>query len=282
VAAGPSVGPGRRLGIFDELVTRAGSRFRRAEPRRRARALAQRQDTGTAGRIENAQVAVYLGYSAPAGHTLIDRELYLPKSRAGDPERCAAAGIPENTAFATKPQLARRMIERAAAADVAFGWVAGDEVYGDNGPLRAWLEERDIAHVLAVACHHRVPEGAGPALRADELAARLPKRAWQQLPAGEGAKGRRYYDWAWIMISDSTLAAPPPAPRPDLPLPAASSPGTGNITIYGWSTSRGRRRRAQARRARSAGSGWRRTVAACSSARPAAGQGRSGTGPRRG
>ena len=163
----------------------------------------QGQYTGTAGRIENAQVAVYLGYSAPAGHALIDRELYLPKSWTGDPERCAAAGIPENTAFATKPQLARRMIERAAAAGVAFGWVAGDEVYGDNGPLRGWLEEQDIAHVLAVACRHRVAAGAGPALRADELAARLPKRAWQQLPAGEGAKGKRYYDWAWIMISDS-------------------------------------------------------------------------------
>src|SRR5215469_7150220 len=94
------------------------------------------------------------------------------------------------------------MIERAAAAGVAFGWVAGDEVYGDNGPLRGWLEEQDIAHVLAVACRHRVPAGAGLALRADELAARLPKRAWQQLPAGEGAKGKRYYDWAWIMISD--------------------------------------------------------------------------------
>jgi SRSO17 transposase len=93
-----------------------------------------------------------------------------------------------------KVQLARRMIERAVAAGVAFGWVAGDEVYGDNGPLRAWLEERDIAHVLAVACRHRLPAGAGPALRADELAARLPKRAWQQLPAGEGAKGKRYYD----------------------------------------------------------------------------------------
>ena len=168
-----------------------------------ATAGVQRQYTGTAGRIENAQVAVYLGYSAPAGHALIDRELYLPKSWTCDPERCAAAGIPENTAFATKPQLARRMIERAVAAGVAFGWVAGDEVYGDNGPLRGWLEERDIAHVLAVACHHRVPAGAGPALRADELAARLPKRAWQQLPAGEGAKGKRYYDWAWIMISDS-------------------------------------------------------------------------------
>jgi SRSO17 transposase len=88
------------------------------------------------------------------------------------------------------------MIERAAAAGVAFGWVAGDEVYGDNGPLRGWLEEQDIAHVLAVACRHRVPAGAGLALRADELGARLPKRAWQQLPAGEGAKGKRYYDWA--------------------------------------------------------------------------------------
>lgn len=195
-------------------MTRVGSRFGRMEPRRRARAFAlgllaelprvncwtvaehagdlkkgtaaaavQRQYTGTAGRIENAQVAVYLGYSAPAGHALIDRELYLPKSWTGDPERCAAAGIPENTAFATKPRLARRMVERAVAAGVAFGWVAG-EVYGDNRPLRAWLEERDIAHVLAVACHHRVPAGAGPALWADELAARLPKRAWQQLPAG--------------------------------------------------------------------------------------------------
>src|SRR5215470_5075322 len=116
-----------------------------------ATAGVQRQYTGTAGRTENAQVAVYLGYSAPAGHALIDRELYLPRSWTGDPERCAAAGIPENTAFATKPQLARRMIERAAAAGVAFGWVAGDEVYGDNGPLRGWLEEQDIAHVLAVA-----------------------------------------------------------------------------------------------------------------------------------
>jgi SRSO17 transposase len=95
------------------------------------------------------------------------------------------------------------MIERAAAAGVAFGQVAGDEACGDNGPLRGWLEEQDIAHVLAAACRHRVAAGAGPALRAGELGARLPKRAWQQLPAGEGAKGKRYYDWAWIMIVDS-------------------------------------------------------------------------------
>jgi SRSO17 transposase len=162
----------------------------------------QRQYTGTAGRIENAQVAVYLGYAAPGGHALIDRELYLPKSWTGDEGRCAAAGIPATVTFATKPQLARRMIERAVAAAVPFAWVAGDEVYGANGPLRAWLEAQRIAYVLAVACDHRVPAGGGRTIRADHLAARLPRRAWQQLSAGDGAKGHRWYDWAWMTISD--------------------------------------------------------------------------------
>jgi SRSO17 transposase len=168
-----------------------------------ATAGVQRQYTGTAGRIENAQVAVYLGYAAPGGHALIDRELYLPRSWTGDQARCQAAGIPEDTGFATKPQLARRMIERAIAAGVPFGWFAADEAYGDNGKLRAWLEERQVRYVLAVSRDHRVPAGAGRTLRADALAARLPKRAWQRLSAGPGAKGQRYYHWAWITISDS-------------------------------------------------------------------------------
>jgi SRSO17 transposase len=116
-----------------------------------ATAGVQRQYTGTAGRIENAQVAVYLGYAAPRGHALIDRELYLPKSWTDDRDRCAAAGIPATVTFATKPQLAERMIERAAGAAVPFAWVAGDEVYGDNGPLRTWLDTRHLAYVLAVA-----------------------------------------------------------------------------------------------------------------------------------
>jgi SRSO17 transposase len=163
----------------------------------------QRQYTGTAGRIENAQVAVYLGYAAPRGHTLIDRELYLPKSWTADENRCAAAGIPATASFATKPQLARRMIERAVVATVPFAWVAGDEVYGGNGKLRAWLEDQRIAYVLAVACDHRVPASAGRTVRADQLAARMPRRAWQRLSAGDGAKGHRWYDWAWIAISDA-------------------------------------------------------------------------------
>lgn len=163
----------------------------------------QRQYTGTAGRIENSQVAVYLSYAAPGGHALVDRELYLPRCWVDDKQRCRAAGIPGDVAFATKPQLARRMIERTATAGVPFGWVAGDEVYGDNGPLRTWLEDQAIRHVMAVSCHHRLPAGAGHTIRADELAARLPKQAWQPISAGPGAKGHRYYDWAWATITTS-------------------------------------------------------------------------------
>ena len=95
------------------------------------------------------------------------------------------------------------MVERAIAAGVPFGWFAADEAYGDNGKLRSWLEEAQVRYVLAVSRDHRVPAGAGRALRADALAARLPKRAWQRLPAGPGAKGHRYYHWAWVTIRDN-------------------------------------------------------------------------------
>ena len=94
------------------------------------------------------------------------------------------------------------MIERAVSARVPFAWVAADEAYGDNGPLRTWLEQQHIAYVLAVARDHRVPAGVGRTVRADELAARLPRRAWQRLSAGDGAKGHRWYDWAWVTISN--------------------------------------------------------------------------------
>jgi SRSO17 transposase len=160
----------------------------------------QRQYSGTAGRIENCQVAVYLTYAAPRGHALIDRELYLPASWAADPQRCQAAGIPEGTAFATKPALARRMITRALDAGAPAAWVAGDEVYGTDPGLRADLENRAMGYVLAVARSHRVRTGAGQR-RADQLAAVLPRAAWQRCSAGPGAHGHRYYDWAWITIT---------------------------------------------------------------------------------
>jgi SRSO17 transposase len=159
----------------------------------------QRQYTGTAGRIENSQVAVYLTYSAKGGHALIDRELYLPKSWTDDPARCAAAGVPAELGFATKPALATAMLTRAVDAGMPARWVAGDEVYGADPDLRAQLEARGVGYVLAIAGNRRLPTAAGP-IRADVLAAALPRRAWQRLSAGAGAKGQRYYDWAWLEL----------------------------------------------------------------------------------
>ncbi len=162
----------------------------------------QRQYTGTAGRVENAQVAVYLVYASPAGHAGIDRELYVPRSWMADPDRCRAAGIPDHVRFATKPALAAAMLARALDAGVPAAWVTGDEVYGANPRLRAELETRGVGYVLAVACDHRVPTGAG-SQRADTLVRRLPARAWQRVSAGPGAKGHRWYDWAFIQLDPS-------------------------------------------------------------------------------
>ncbi len=157
-----------------------------------------RMYTGTAGRVENCQVGVFLAYVTPGGsRALIDRELYLPEKWAGDRERCRAAGIGDEVAFATKPELARQMIERAVQAEVPFAWVAGDEVYGGNPKLREWLEKEKIGYVLAVACSEMIATPAG-SKRADELAALVPAAGWQRLSCADGSKGPRLYDWALI------------------------------------------------------------------------------------
>jgi SRSO17 transposase len=168
----------------------------------------QRQYTGTAGRIENAQVAVYLTYAGASGHAMIDRELYLPRSWTEDPERLAEAGVPADIEFLTKPALATGMLTRALDVGVSARWVAGDEVYGADPILRAELEARRVGYVLAIGCDRRIPTAAG-LLRADKIAAGLPRRAWQRLSAGPGAKGQRYYDWALISHPDSTGPADP-------------------------------------------------------------------------
>ena len=160
----------------------------------------QRQYTGTAGRVENAQVAVYLTYAARAGHALIDRELYLPRSWTGDKERCAAAGVPGGTRFATKPALAARMIGRALEAGAPAAWVTGDEVYGSDGKFRQALERRRQAYVLAVRSDQCVCIRFEQ-LRAKALVASAPAQAWQRLSAGDGAKGPRGYDWACVRIN---------------------------------------------------------------------------------
>nr|WP_225319684.1 IS701 family transposase [Micromonospora aurantiaca] len=162
----------------------------------------QRQYTGTAGRIENAQVAVYLAYATTAGSTLIDREVYLPKAWTDDRARCAAAGVPDDVRFATKITLGRRMLTRALDAGVSAAWCTADEFYGGDHHLRRDLQARGVGYVLAVAKSHRVIARTvdGP-VRADRLAATLPDRAWNQISAGRGSKGERDYDWAWMTIN---------------------------------------------------------------------------------
>jgi SRSO17 transposase len=159
----------------------------------------QRQYTGTAGRVENAQVAVYLLYATDAGHAMIDRELYVPRGWIKDPARLQAAGVPDQVGFATKPALAKAMLGRALDAGVPAAWVTGDEVYGADPGLRAELERRGVGYVLAVACDHRVL-AAGDTYRADALLRRVPARAWQCVSAGRGAKGHRLYDWAFVRL----------------------------------------------------------------------------------
>jgi SRSO17 transposase len=157
-----------------------------------------RMYTGTAGRVENCQVGVFLAYAAPDGsRALIDRELYLPDKWAADRPRCRQAGIGDDVPFATKPKLAQDMLGRAVAAGVPFAWVAADEVYGQNPGLREWLEDHEIGYVMAVPCSEMMI-AAGRKRRADELAALVPADAWQPLSCADGAKGPRLYDWALI------------------------------------------------------------------------------------
>jgi len=153
----------------------------------------QRQYSGTAGRIENCQIGVFLGYAGRHGHSLIDRALYLPEVWANDPARRSAAGVPADTIFATKPQLGRQMLISAFAADVPCRWVTGDSVYGADYALRRTIEKSGRGYVLAVTSRQRL----GFKTVADWLE-EVPRNGWQRLSAGEGAKGPRLYDWAWL------------------------------------------------------------------------------------
>jgi SRSO17 transposase len=163
----------------------------------------QRQYTGTAGRIENAQVAVYLAYASRGGHALVDRELYLPRSWADDPDRRTEAGVPEEVEFATKPALAMAMIARAIEASLPAGWVTADEVYGIDPDLRAQLETLGLGYVLGIGCNRRVTiHGAqgGVRMRVDQIATGLAEHCWTRYSAGAGAKGPRFYEWAFVAL----------------------------------------------------------------------------------
>lgn len=159
----------------------------------------KRQYCGTAGRVENCQVGVFVGYASPQGHTLLDAALYLPEEWANDPQRRKQAKVPDHVEFATKPQLAKQMLLAALEAGVLAAFVTGDSVYGNDAPLRASLQNRRQAYVLAIKSDLRVCFEGG-FIRAQTLAKRLSACAWQTLSAGEGAKGERLFDWAYLPL----------------------------------------------------------------------------------
>jgi SRSO17 transposase len=158
-----------------------------------------KQYCGTAGKVETCQIGVFLAYASPRGRTFLDRELYLPREWTSDTERRQEAGVPEDVALTTKPQLAKRMLERALDAGVPAAWVTGDTVYGGDRRLRMWLEGRNQPFVLAVKSNEPLwSDGAGGVRQrpAAKIAASIRDEDWQRLSAGDGSKGPRLYDWA--------------------------------------------------------------------------------------
>ena len=164
----------------------------------------QRQDSATAGRIENCQIGVFLAYATARGHAFVDRELYLPESWLADRPRCREAGIPETVAFRTKPQLAQAMLARTLSGGLTPAWVVGDEVYGNDRPLRRRLGTKRQAFVLAIRPIEHLwvwRQGRPRQLRATTVADTLPDAAWVPRSAGAGGKGPRVYDWAVVPLA---------------------------------------------------------------------------------
>jgi SRSO17 transposase len=154
-----------------------------------------RQYSGTAGRIENCQIGVFLAYAAPRGRAFLDRALYLPKAWAADHGRRQAVGVPPAVSFATKPALAQTMLARAFAAEVPAAWVTVDSVYGSDSKLRRWLEAEHRPYVLAVTGAHHIWD-RGIQRRVDAVVAACSEDVWQRLTVGAGSKGPRVFDWA--------------------------------------------------------------------------------------
>lgn len=163
----------------------------------------KRQYLGCAGRVANGINVVYASYAAPSGHTVISARLYVPKDWAGDRGRRAAAGIPKDLRFTTKPQLAAEMIKQILAEGRCPPWVTGDEVYGRDAKLRIFLEQRRTGYVLKIPCSFRITLPTGQKIRADHAAALVPARGWQTASAGHGSKGERDYGWAWLATASA-------------------------------------------------------------------------------
>ncbi|GAN82286.1 transposase IS4 [Acidocella aminolytica 101 = DSM 11237] len=150
------------------------------------------------------QIGVFAAYVSSKGHAFIDRALYLPKAWTDDPVRCKAAHVPSDTGFATKPQLAARMIARAIASGVPFRWVAADTVYG-VGDIERDLRRAAKGYVLGVDAAHVFRSWDKPrriATTAKGIAEALEPSDWKRLSAGAGTKGPRLHDWCYLELAD--------------------------------------------------------------------------------
>jgi SRSO17 transposase len=194
----------------------------------------QRQYSGTAGKVENCQVATLLSYATAKGQVFLDRRLYLPQSWCADQERCRKAKVPQEVGFQTKPEQAMAMLKHAWAQGVPMQWVTGDEVYGDAPRLRQSIEEHGRWYVLAVASHTpvwlerppveepmratggrprtkaRLAPDASAATTVAAVVAHWPAQQWERLSVAEGEKGPRVYDWGRARVIESRHGLPGP------------------------------------------------------------------------
>lgn len=161
----------------------------------------KRQYSGTAGRVENCQIGVFLTYASEKGHSPTDRRLYIPEDWFDDPERCRKAGIPETAEFQTKPKMALEMIQEATVAGVSYRWVTGDCVYGDYGAIREWLEEERKCYVFCVSGKHYIESNAGK-VSVSSILKDLDENGWFEASCGDGSKGARIYDWKTLEIEN--------------------------------------------------------------------------------
>lgn len=165
----------------------------------------QVQYCGTVGRTTNCQVGVFLAYASPKGASLLDRALYLPESWTSDRPRCRKVGVPDEVAFATKPELAQQLLHRAVEAGVPAAWVTGDSVYGGHSGLRHWLETQPLAYVLTLSPKDTLINLEWRPQRVSTWLAELPSEGWTRLSAGEGSQGPRLYDWLRLPLYDPPL-----------------------------------------------------------------------------
>ena len=159
------------------------------------------QYCGTLGRTAPCQVGVFLGYASERGMAFLDRTLYLPRVWTADEARRAAAGVPTAVRFASKGDLAKRMLARAFAAQVPAAWVVADSLYGRAHHFRRFLEQQERAYVVGIL-PGQVVASEGRGQRATVVAAALPPEAWVRQSAGMGSQGERLHDRACIPLAE--------------------------------------------------------------------------------